>query len=327
MSAQKRSCPGLEAGEAALLCRVEERWNSVVAKISFGLEPLCPALQNFLLFLGHILEVAGETSEVDMILANVGRAKLPDGKGLSELESQSLRVIEERWTNTAREIRVSTLSLQLGFYEFMMFVGKYLLGRAGPKLAVGRSCAEKQQRVMEEFYRSRGFSEVKVPLVSIGDEQMSLWFADGKNLIFEPSERDLSVELLMQQLPHEFKLDDPAKIIWEPVEEERWLLVDAEEQCPQVGERSFEGFRLALEDGQRILTLPQYAITWHLGGAGGEILDISTDTMLATRYGADSVVHAFGNFATRDLTFSIGEWRHLATRHPRMGIRTARIVE
>lgn len=196
MSAQK-SWLNLEAGEAVLLCRVEERWDSVVAKVQFGLEPLCPALQRFLLFLGHLLEVAGETSEIDLIIATVGRTKLPDGKGLSELEAQSLRMIEEKWNNTAREIRAGTLSLSLGFREFMMLVGRYLLSRAESRPLGGRSCAEKQQLTMQDFYQSRGFSRVEIPLVSCADEQMNLWFSAGKNLIFEPSERDVPIERLM----------------------------------------------------------------------------------------------------------------------------------
>jgi hypothetical protein len=318
----------LDAGDGILLCRIDEKWHETTTKIKWGVIPLWQGLRNFLMFLASTLERAGEEVPADTILALVYRdSTLPEQRGrLTELESASLSALEERWRDLVREARAGTLSLPEGCKEFMRFVGQELLVQVGSKPSASRSCAETQRIVMEDFFRSRGF-RVEIPPFFSTDEQIKEWFTVGKNIIYEPSEGEVPVRLLMEQLPHKLKLDHPEKIVWEPVKEGHWLLVEATERCPRIGERSFQGFEAALQPGQGILTLQQYAITWHLGGIGGEILDVETDTMLATRYGAESIVHAFGNFAPRDLAFSVGEWGRLGASHPKMGVRIARIIK
>ncbi len=325
------SCAGLEAGEEVILCRVEERWEVAVARIRFGREALCLALQNFILFLGHLLEMSGETSKIDQILAAVGRAKLPEKKEFTDLEGQSLRVMETKWSAVAQEIRAGTMALFPASEEFLMYVGRYLIGRAESKSSE-KSWAEKQQLMMQGFYRSliadnvHIAAELRIKVPSGTDDQIREWFAMGKNLIYEPSEYEIPGARLMAALPHRMLVDDPGQIVWEPVREGRWLLVDAQEHCPGAGDRSYRGYEMALERGRRIITLPQYAILWYIGGLGGEILDPETDTLLATRYGADSVLHAFGRCAMRDLRFSVGEWRHTTKKHPKMGVRLVEVV-
>jgi len=310
---------------------VEERWEVTVARIRFGREALCPALQNFLLFLGHLLEMAGETSKIDQILAAVGRANLPKEKEFSALEEQSLRVMETKWSDMAQEIRAGTMALFPASEEFLMYVGRYLVGRAEPESSE-KSWAENHRDTLLDFYRSLGAGGVhvaeglQIPVPSCAGGQIREWFAIGKNLIYEPSEDEVPVARLMAALPHRMLADNPEQIVWEPVREGRWLLVDAQEHCPRAGERSFRGFNMTLGKGQRIITLPQYAILWHLGGLGGEILDPETDTLLATRYGADSILHAFGRCALRDLRFSVGEWRHTTRNNPKMGVRLVEVV-
>ncbi len=327
-----RSSPGLDAGEDVVLCVAEERWEKTVTRIRFGLEPLCLALQNFLLFLGRLMEEAGEASKIDQILAVVGRAKLPDKKGLTELESQSLKMIELKWAEMTVETRAGALQLSSASEEFLMYVGKYLVSRAEPKSSE-KSWAEKQRDTMLDFYHSRKVDDIhiaaalQIPVPSCTDDRLREWFALGENLIYEPSEDEVPVWKLMASLPHRMLADDPAKIVWKPVREGRWLLVDAQEHCPKVGDRSFRGHNMALKEGQRILTLPQYAILWHIGGLGGEILDLKTDTMFATQYGADNIVHAYGSHALSNLQFSVGEWGRTTTKHPKMGVRIARIIE
>jgi hypothetical protein len=324
MSVSRACSDGLDAGEDVALCKVEGRWEKTVVRIRFGLEPLCPALQKFLLFLGHLLEAAGETTRIDEILAAVGRAKLPDKKGLIDVEDQSLRVIETRWTEMVREIRAGTLAFLPPLEEFMKYVGRYLIGRA--EKTPERSWAEKQQQMMWEFCSSRGIVGVDIPIPPRSDEQIREWFAAGKNLIYEPSEEEMPVARLMAALPHRLLVDDPEKIVWEPVRAGRWLLVDAQEHCPRIGERSYQGFQKILEAGKRCMTFRQYALLWYVGNTGGEILDPETDTMLATRYGADSILHAFGRCALQDLRFSVGEWRHTMKKHPKMGVRLVEII-
>ncbi|MFH2136571.1 MAG: hypothetical protein ABII19_03010 [Patescibacteria group bacterium] len=327
----RQSCPGLEVGEEVVLCRVEERWEVTVARIRFGRDALCLALQNFLLFLGHLLEVAGETSKIDQILAAVGRAKLPEGKEFGALEEQSLRTMEAKWSNVAREVRTGTMALFPACEEFLMYIGRYLTSRAEPKSSE-KSWAEKQRDMMLDFYHSLKVgnvhiaTELQIQVPSCTDDRLREWFAIGKSLIYEPSETEVPVAKLMTSLPHQMMADDPGKIVWEPVREGRWLLVDAQEHCPRAGERSFRGFNMVLERGQRIMTLQQYATLWHFGNTSGEILDLETDTLLATRYGSDSVMHAVGRCAVRDLRFSVGEWRHTMMKHPKMGVRLVEVV-
>jgi len=323
MGAQK-SCLNLETEEAVLLCRVEERWDAVVAKIQFGLEPLCPALQRFLLFLGRLLEVAGETSGVDLILAAVGRAKLSDEKGLSELEAQSLTVLDQKWSNLVREVRAKTVSLIPGLKDFMRATGHYILCHAEPNISTS---AEKHRRSIQDFYVSRGFRDVVVPPLNCTGEELNRWFSEGRNAIYEPSNKEVSAALIGLQLPFKSLVDDPSQIAWERVSEGRWLLVDAQEHCPRIGERSYEGFTFTLEEGQQIMTLRQYAIAWHLGSVDGEIMDLETDTLLSTRYGTEGVLHAYASLALANLRFSVGEWRNLGTKHPKMGIRIVTVIE
>lgn len=321
----RQSCPDFGAGEAAVLCKAEKTWDRAVAEIRFGKEALYPALQNFLMSFGRTMERAEVPIEIDEILAKVGVARLPDKKGLTELEDQSLRILERRWDDLAGKIRGGERGLSF-FQGFVGDVGRYLLSQI-----VKRPWAEKQQLMMQEFYRSLRVEgahiarDICIPTPPRADEEIQKYFADGKNLIYEPSEGEVPVARLMASLPYRMLADDPAKIIWEPVREGRWLLVDAQEHCPRVGDRSFRGYNMVLEKGQRILTLPQYAILWHVGSAGGEILDLETDTLLATRYGADSILHAYGR-ALQDLQFSVGEWRHTTGKHPKMGARFAEVV-
>lgn len=313
----------LDAGDEVLLCRADDKWYKTATKIRMGVVPLWQGLQGFLMFLGTLLEKVEESVEVDAILASACRdVTLPERRDLTELESASLAVLEEKWLNMVREARAGTLSPPEGCKEFMRLVGKYLSGFSTQKKS---PLVEQHRTLVELFYHSRKIGGVRVPPLPSTDEQLRAWFVEGKNLIFEPSEKDAPGKTLLSKLPHRL-LDDPEQIVLEPVEEGRWLLVDAAERCPRVGERSYKGLTLSLEPGQRILTLPQYAILWHFGGADGALLDLETDTMLATRYGADSVVHAFGNLALSALEFSVGEWRHLMRAYPKMGVRTARII-
>jgi len=322
----RQSCSGLEVGKDIVLCSVEVKWDKTVADIRFGEEALCPALQNFLMSFGRTMERAGETVEIDGILAAVGVARLPDKKGLTEIDDQGLRVMEKRWEDLARDVRAEAADFSLASQEFVRVVGRFLVSQI-----VKRSSAEKQQLMMQNFYRSLKAGgvyiaeKICIPVPPCADEQIEEWFALGENLIYQPSEEEVPTAKLMAALPHQL-MDDPEKIIWEPVREGRWLLVDAREHCPRIGERSFRGYSMALKRGQRIITLPQYAILWHVGSAGGEILDLETDTLLATRYGADSVMHAFGKGALKDLRFSVGEWRHTTKKHPKMGVRLVEII-
>lgn len=321
------SQPGLGVGESILLCSAEAKWDKTVADIRFGKEALCPALQKFLLFFAHLLEQAGMIIEIDGILAAVGVARLPDEKGLTEAEDVSLGAIESKWGNLVNDVRAGTADFSLTSQEFVRVVGRFLVSQT-----VMRPWAEKQQMMMREFYCSLRVEgdhiarDICIPTPPRADEEIQKYFADGKNLIYEPSEDEVPVAKLMAALPHRLLVDDPGQIVWDPVREGRWLLVDAQEHCPRIGERSFRGYSMTLERGQRILTLPQYAILWHVGSAGGEILDPETDTLLATSYGADSVLHAYGRCALRNLQFSVGEWRHTMRKHPKMGARLAEIV-
>lgn len=317
----------LDAGREILLCKIDEEWYKTTTKIRWGVVPLLQGLRSFLMFLGSTLERAGESVEVDTILALIYRdVAVPKTSEPNKPDLASLDFLEGKWRDVVREARAGTLFLSDGCREFMRFIGQTLHDQVRPRPPAARSCAETQRLEMEKFFRSRGF-EVDVPSLSSSDEQIREWFATERNIIYEPSWSEVPPGALMERLPHDLKLDDPGKIVWERVEKGRWLLVEAAERCPRIGERSFRGFEAALQEGQRILTLPQYAITWHLGGIGGEILDVETDTMLATRYGAESIIHSFGNFALQDLAFSIGEWSRLSAPHPRMGIRLAREIK
>lgn len=327
---RRQSCSGLEAGEDLLLCRADAKWNKTAADIHFGKEALCPALQKFLLSFARLLEQAEMDIKIDVILAAVGVARLPDKKGLSEIEEQSLRVIEKKWADLVREVRGGaefSLDFSREAQEFVRSVGGYLVGRV-----LKRTAAEKQQLMMQGFYRALKVGndylaeEINIPIPPRTDEEIRGYFAEGKNLIYEPSEKEVPVARLMAALPHRMLADNPEQIVWEPVREGRWLLVDAQEHCPRAGDRSFRGYNMTLEKGQRIITLPQYAVLWYVGSYGGEIIDLETDTMLATRYGQDSVLHSFGRCALRDLRFSVGEWRHTTTKHPKMGVRLVEVV-
>ncbi len=323
MSAQ-RSCSELEADEEAILLLAERQWRAIAEEIRSGREPLCLAFVSFLMFLGGLLEKIGEESEVDSILIPIGRKKLPDRKGLTELERESLATLERTWLDTAQEIRGGGNLLPLGWREFMKIIGKYLLGRAEEE-----PLAERHRALFQEFYNSRQCGGIIVPPLPCTDEQLRSWFAEGWNLIYEPSEREITAWLLSTRLEYRLLLDDETKIGWEVVREGRWLRVQANEWCPRVGERSYRGFTLALQPGQMILTLSQYAILWHFGAEDGALLDLNTDTMLATPYGddgTDSIIHAYGTCALDTLTFSVGEWRHVANKHPKMGVRLAEII-
>jgi len=326
MNAQ-RSCTELEAGEEEFLRKEEERWGKTVEEIRSGFESLCLALQKFLLVLGHSLELIGEDNEVDVILANIGRATLPNKMELTELEGQSLKIIEGKWSEFVREARAGTMSLPSAMKEFMRIVGKYLICHAQPKSLTERSLVEKHYCSVREFFRSRGFRDVDVPPLNCTDEDLRKWFAEGKNVIYEPSDKEVSVALLTLQLPFKLLVEDPRQIVWEPVKKGRWLLVDAQERCPRVGERSYEGFAFVFEESQQILTLRQYAILWHFGSISGEVLDLETETLLSTPYGAEGILYAYSNLALCSLKFSVNKWLKLGDRHPLKGIRTVRVIE
>ncbi|MFA5413655.1 MAG: hypothetical protein WC348_03895 [Patescibacteria group bacterium] len=293
----------------------------------FGLDSFCQALQNFLLSAGRLLENAGEDSDLDMILRAVGKVTFPDEKMLTKDQETRLTELEKAWSDLVKEVRADTRSLLPGLEEFMKLVGKDLLRQDEPKPAVLGPWAEKHRCSVQTFYGSRGFRSVEVPPLRCTDDDLHRWFSEGGNLIFEPSDKDASVALFILQLPFKSLVEDPSQIAWEPVKEGRWLLVEAQERCPRVGERSYDGFICSLKPGQKILTLRQYDILWHLGSAGGEILDLETDTMLATGYGADGIVHAYGSRALSDLQFSIDEWKYTTRKHPGMGVRIARIIK
>lgn len=325
------SQPSLGVGEGILLCSADAKWNKTVADINFGKEALCPALQLFLLSFGRLLEQAGMAIEIDGILAAVGVARLPDKKGLSEIEEQSLRVMEKRWTDLTRDVRGGTADFSKESQEFVKSVGGYLVSRI-----VKRTAAEKQQLMMQNFYNSlrvggAPVGRVNVPHLPLPDEDFRKAFEAGRNLIYEPSEDEVPVQRLLQALPPRMILDDPSKIRLELVKVGRWLLVDSQPYCPDVGRRSFRGFNMALSGGQRIMTLGQYLIAWHIGAESGEILDSETDTMLATPYGDDGIVHAYApqvmnERAVDELQFTVGEWRRLTIPNPKMGIRRVEAI-
>lgn len=320
------SQPSLGAGERIILCGADAKWNKTVADIHFGKEALCPALQRFLLFFAHLLEQAGVAIEIDGILAAVGVARLPGEKGLSEIEEQSLRVMEKKWADLSEDVRGGAADFSRVSQEFMRSVGGYLVSRI-----VKKTLAEKQQLMMQNFYDALGVGKVIVPHLPFPDEYLQASFTIGRNFIYEPPEDKVSIRLLLQVLPPKMILDDPSKIRLEEVRRGRWLLVDSQSRCPNAGKRSFRGFSMALSGGRRIMTLGQYLIAWHVGAEGGEILDSETDTMLATPYGDDGIVHAYApqvmdERAMDELQFSVGEWRCLATPRPNMGIRCVEVV-
>lgn len=178
------------------------------------------------------------------------------------------------------------------------------------KDAKPRDPVEDWREAMANFYGKYGFA-VDVPRPAVSAEELEAWRVDGWELFYRPAEGEVSYEKMLCVFGHEghstLHPEERLHFGWEPAKEGYWFLAEAGETNPRSG-KTFEDYARETPVGQRLLSLEEYAVLWHvMKDVLGVILDHGHSTLLRTRYKTE-VLHARSHIDRTEIEFFVRGW-------------------
>ncbi|MFH1712171.1 MAG: hypothetical protein ABH846_02975, partial [Patescibacteria group bacterium] len=147
-----------------------------------------------------------------------------------------------------------------------------------------RDLAEERRLEIEQVYHEHGLKVGTVPKPELSNRAITKLRIEGKEIFAVPPEGVASYRQIMTafgQADHwTLTHEDRHKIVWEPLAEWRWIIVEVTPDCSRRG-TCWNDLNTAIYQ----LSLEEYAPVWHLHKAlTGIILDQRTFCWLRTRY-------------------------------------------
>lgn len=192
-----------------------------------------------------------------------------------------------------------------------------------------RDLAEEEREWWQTWYYKLGFSAVQVSKPEVSNREFARFKKSQAGLIFVPATSCAFYELFMIAVGlgvHQTVVDTYCEgIVWEINQPATgyWLKVDISQECPRLG-TSWEVLRAET----KLLTLLEYAITWHALRARIErTLDTNSWSWLRTGYrlGRDLGALRAGTIAGQFCVNGVGSYI-LNSSDDRVGGRTGEVV-
>jgi hypothetical protein len=251
-------------------------------------------------------------------------------KSLQRFDLLLEKFIEVRWGKKDRPILTSVEDLMANNQE------RPSLNKGEPAKATLQAnpfeyrSVEDRVSMETEFYARFGV-ELRVPAPVVTLDQLNKWCKEGKDIFWRPGATDASFIALMIAWGHEdhWMVKDNREaqemIVFEPTEQGYWFLTDVQEDCPRLGENSYQEFSESLTEGEQLLSLEEYVIIWHaLEHTSGAILDVRTYTLLRNKCRKGGILYALGNVTERLNEFLVRHFPDLV--FPKMGARICRKI-